>query len=458
MKEYDFFQENQSKLFSIFGRSKGALHFNCLALINEQCLDNNGYVLKDLIISEIEKTYETEVNARLELSLLADSGWIELFQKPHLISDFIRITKNGRILYEAIKDIHGERKDFSYGKYVSDIYRRLITIEESSSAIYQDIIVSSLEDTLRLKEYMQNFASSFEDFVKGQKANVKKAEEVINIMKTVNEGKEFRNYKAIVTDDFNYYRYSRSICNQIEKIKDNEDIVNALMRSCCSYESISEEDAQEKILSDLYAIKVFFMEEYKDLVEQMKETENECYQKIANILTLYASDGTADKSICDLMIQIVHDAQENDNTIPNELFECFRIYDNSVFALHSLKGKRKKVEYKKETISEIKPLSISDKLKILVEANEKIKLKTSTSELEEFIKPYIKENDTVSSKDFEITSEKDYSKIFMLLINCANPGFGYSLKTITSEIIEKGEFTIPYFEIERKEPDEDRTV
>jgi hypothetical protein len=455
MNDYNFFQEDQAKLFSIFGRSKSSFHYNCLALINEQCRDNNGYIIKDSIITEIENTYGTAINSRLELTLLVDSGWIEFFQKPHLVSDFIRMTKNGRILYQAIQDIHGVRKDFSYGKYISDIYRRLITIEDTSSATYQDIIVSSVEDTKMLKEYMQNFSSSFEDFVKSQKANVKKAKEVINIMRAVSEGKEFRNYRAIVKDEFNYYKYGSNICDQIEKIKENEAIMNELIVSCCTYEGITEPESEEMVLDNLYIIKSFFMEEYKNLVEQMKETENDCYQRIANTLTLYASDGTADKSICDLIIQMIHDAQENEEDLSDEFFECFNIFDNTVFESSSLKSKRKQPEYKTEVFKERKPLSTLDRLEILLAANEKISMKASVSELSEFLEPYEKTGPLISSKDIEIKTEEDYAKVFLLLIHCANPNFKYKLKHISAESVEKGNFIIPYFEVERKEIHED---
>lgn len=451
MKDYNFFNEEQSKMFSLFGRTRGNFHFNCLALISDQCKANDGYIIKDAIVSEIESTYGTEYNAKLELQALVDSGWIELFQKPHLISDFVRMTKNGRILYNAIMEIHGVKQDFSYGKYISDIYRRLSTINDGSSSTYQDILLASYEDVNSLKEYMQVFKSSFEDFVKGQRANVNNAEEVIKIMQAVREGKEFRNYKAIVMDEFNYYRYSSNICNSIESIKDNEEVLIPLIESCKAYESIPDYEAKELVMNILYDIKVFFAEEYKDLVNEMKESENECYQKIANTLTLYANDGTASKSICDLIIKIVHDAQEGSMELPDEFFRCFDLFDNTIFDQDSFRDKRKAAEYKKEDSSAIKELSMVDKISILVAANEKMKMKSSTAEITEYLNDLMKDTDRVSSEAIAVSNEKDYANVFLILANCANPSFGYELESISDRTVNKGLFKIPYFELKRKE-------
>lgn len=451
MKDYNFFNEEQSKMFSLFGRTRGNFHFNCLALISEQCKANNGYIIKDEIVSEIESTYGTEYNAKIEIQALVDSGWIELFQKPHLISDFIRMTKNGRILYNAIMEIHGVKQDFSYGKYISDIYRRLTTIDDGSSSTYQDILLASYDDVNRLKEYMQVFRSSFEDFVKGQRANVTNAEEVIKIMQAVREGKEFRNYKAIVMDEFNYYRYSSGICNCIESIKENEEVLSTLITSCASYESIPEYEAKERVLDVLYDIKIFFAEEYKELVDGMKESENECYQKIANTLTLYANDGTASKSICDLIIKIVHDAQEGSLELPDEFFRCFDLFDNAIFDQDSFRDKRKAAEYKKEDSSDIKELSMVDKINILVEANKKMKLKSSTAEITDYLSKIMRDRSSISSAELTVANEKDYANVFLMLANCANPSFEYEIKSISDKSIDKGLFKIPCFELRRKE-------
>ncbi|WP_097006532.1 Wadjet anti-phage system protein JetA family protein [Lacrimispora amygdalina] len=451
MKDYNFFNEEQSKMFSLFGRSRGNFHFNCLALINEQCKENNGYIIKDVIIAEIESTYGIEYNARLELQALVDAGWIELFQRPHLISDFIRLTKDGRILYNAIVEIHEVKKDFSYGKYISDIYRRLSTIQDGATSTYQDILLASYEDVNKLKEYMQVFKSAFEDFVKGQRANVKSAEEVIKIMQAVREGKEFRNYKAIIKDEFNYYRYSNSICNSIESIKENEEVMKKLVESCSDYELYPVREAKEHVLDILYAIKAFFVDEYKELVDGMKESENECYQKIANTLTLYASDGTANKSICELIIKIIHDAQEGEVELPDEFFRCFDIFDNNLFDRESFRDKRKAAEYKKEDNVEIKELTMVDKINILVAANEKMKMKSSTQEITEYLNTLMKDSTRISSNDFPVVNERDYANVFLILANCANPAFEYEIEAISDKSVNKGLFKIPYFELRRKE-------
>lgn len=459
MKDYNFFNKEQSKMFSLFGRTRGGFHFNCIALINEQCRDNHGCVLKDSIILEIENEYGSEVNVRLELMALADSGWIELFQKPHLISDFVRMTKNGKILFHAIEDIHGNGRDFSYGKYISDIYRRLITVDDISNSSYQDILLSSYEDTMNLKEYMQNFRSSFEDFVKSQKANVKSAGEVIHIMKAVRDGKEFRNYKAIVKDEFNYFRYSNGICSQIDKIKAIEAVSERLIHSCMEYESASDLEAKEKVMSILYDIKTFFSEEYKQLVEMMKETENECYEKIANTLTLYAKEDNENKSFTDLFIKCLHDAQEGGKRIPDQFYLCFGIYDNRIFEKSSLSKKRKDPEYKFEEPTEFLELNTIDKLNILIQAHDKIKMKTSNQELVKFLSPYCEKSATICSKDLNLRSGRDYANVFMTIMSCQNPSFEYDLIEITNEIINKGSYKIPYFVIRRKgEKDEDRIM
>lgn len=451
MKDYNYFNEEQSKMFSLFGRSRGNFHFNCLALINDECKANDGYIIKDMITAEIETACGTESNARLEIQALMEAGWIELFQKPHLINDFIRMTKNGRILYNAIMEIHGVKKDFSYGKHISDIYRRLCTISDGSTSTYQDILLASYEDVDQLKEYMQVFRSSFEDFVKSQRANVKNAEEVIKIMQTVRDGKEFRNYKAIVRDEFNYYRYSSNICSSIEEIKENEEVLSKLIASCADFESIPAHEAKEKVLGVLYDIKAFFVDEYKELADGMKESENECYQKIANTLTLYASDGTTNKSVCDLIIKTVHDAQEGETALPDEFFRCFDIFDTNIFDHESFKDKRKTAEYKKEDDSEIKELSMTDKINILITATKKMKMKSTTAEITEYLDTMMQDKIMLSSDEIPVANEKDYANVFLILANCANPAFDYELESIRNDTVNKGIFIIPNFRLRRKE-------
>ena len=201
----------------------------------------------------------------------------------------------------------------------------------------------------------------------------------------------------------------------------------------------------------LYDIKVFFSEEYKDLVNEMKESENECYQKIANTLTLYANDGTASKSICDLIIKIVHDAQEGSMELSDEFFRCFDLFDNTIFDQDSFRDKRKAAEYKKEDSSAIKELSMVDKINILVAANEKMKMKSSTAEITEYLNELMKDTDRISSEAITVSNEKDYANVFLILANCANPSFGYELESISDRTVNKGLFKIPYFELKRKE-------
>lgn len=450
MKNYNYFDNDQSKLFSLFGRSRGSFHFDCLALINETCKESKGSVIKDSVIHEIEAEYGTEVNARLELSMLVESGWIESFQKPHMISDFIRMTQNGRILYDAICDIHDVKKDFSYGTLISDTYRRFITISDPSKSLYQDVILSSYEDINKLKEYMQNFSSSFEYYVKSRKANVKNANEIINLMKQVREGKEFRNYKTIIKDEWNYFRYSNGICEKIEFIKDNEELLAMIVHSCIFYEEINYEEASEKVLDMLFEIKMFFIEEYKELVEEMKYVENECYEKIANTLTLYANDGTAEKSVCDLIIKMIHDSQEGKAELDDPFFACFDLFDNNIFEPGSFKDKKKAAEYKKEETVEIKELSLADKLNILVVANSKIQMGSGLREIESYLDKNFKEKELIESKDFVINDEKDFTKVFSILINSTNPEFKYKLRKVNNDSVKKGKYQIPSFEIERR--------
>lgn len=271
------------------GGSNQEIYADCLILIYEQFEREISYRMDRKRIRDVLAAYLYDVQASLSIddemqtgyTELANAiirkfsakqtGWLEEETDDATLEKAIYMTENGLALAEFLLSIRGSQKE-EYAAYIIQIYHTLTNGELWQEHPYINGIKSVLQYARALSKSLKKLSTYIRKIIE-RMIMEETFESLTDNLIEYFDGSFVREY-ARLTKQQNVYRYRGVIRTEIERKKNDDVLMQNIIRECAEEEQLSLSEAEEMAYDMFSSANRFLFDDYERIMNDIKHKIN----------------------------------------------------------------------------------------------------------------------------------------------------------------------------------------
>ena len=308
-----------------------------------------------LIEDEELRDYNDLANMIIRKMTSKSIGWLEEETDDNTLEKAVYMTEHGLALAEFLQSVRKPEKE-EYSSYIIQIYHTLSDQDMWKEHPY----VNGVKNIYRASKALSKSLKSLSTYIRKiiERMIIEESfESLTENLIGYFDGSFVREY-ARLTKQQNVYRYRGVIRKELEKIRENNELMNRVILECGAEERVSNSEAEELIDEQFSMIRRFLFDDYERIMKDIKHKINVYLQVGIGRARFLRKREIDDKNYVERTIRYI--SQElsdlgNRDCLPEELTPLFSFDRNEYIDTESIRypGKDKTIVKVTEQKTEI---------------------------------------------------------------------------------------------------------
>lgn len=319
-------------------------------------LMENHVQLEDEKLSE-NRNYNDMANAVIRKLSDQDVGWLEEEADDMTYEKHIVMTEAGIRLAEFLAELKKPEKE-EFSSYIYTIYNTLQNEEMWKNDPYIDVLIQVNRNARMLSKALKRMATFIRKIIE-RMVNEGTFESLTENIIEYCEGSFIKEYTRL-TKQQNIHVYRGIIRKQLDRLQSDQEIFELLLIGCVVEEEISEQEAEEKVITLIQSTKRFLTDDYDRIMKDIKHKINIYLHVAVGRMRFIYNRGTDIRGAVENTIQYIIEEMQDigmKDDMPQEMNGLFLLDRNEFIDMASLRYPRKQQQIRKTTVAEIEEMT-----------------------------------------------------------------------------------------------------
>ena len=373
-----------------------------------------------------------------------EAGWLAEETDDVTYEKQVVMTEAGIALAEFLGQLMVPAKE-EYSSYVFNIYNRLKSREQWDSNPYAFAMKPVYSDAKRLAHSLKKLSTSIRSIIE-KVVEEKTLEELTNNLMSYCDGAFIKEYSRLIKEQ-NIHVYRPAIINELEKMRQDEDIFELMVIGCYDNEGFEDEYEAEQYVHTMFETTISFLnDDYNKIMNDIQRKIN-VYLNLAvgRARFLLSHDENARGNV-QQVLKIMVEAFENSGDDP-AFGELYDLYSQEFIDTASLRFPCKQKVIRDATVTEVPEMSQEDIDRAAAQQRKEAYNPFSKDKMKEYVLRALGDRNEITAESFPFESKADILAVLSSAAYSQENGF----ELIPNDVyIERKGFIIRDFTISRR--------
>lgn len=316
---------------------------NHVQLEDEKFLENKNY-------NEMANTVIRKLSAQ-------DVGWLEEEADDMTYEKHIVMTEAGIRLAEFLAELKKPEKE-EFSSYIYTIYNTLQNEEMWKNDPYIDVLIQVNRNARMLSKALKRLATFIRKIIE-RMVNEGTFESLTENIIEYCEGSFIKEYTRL-TKQQNIHVYRGIIRKQLDRLQSEPEIFELLVIGCVVEEEISEQEAEEKVITLIQSTKRFLTDDYDRIMKDIKHKINIYLHVAVGRMRFIYNRGIDIRGSVENTIQYIIEEMQDigmKDDMPQDMNGLFLLDRNEFIDMSSLRYPRKQQQIRKTTVTDLEEMT-----------------------------------------------------------------------------------------------------
>ena len=334
-------------------------------------------------------------------------GWLEEENDDATYEKQIVITEQGLLLAEFLIQLEKPEKE-EYSGYIFNIYNTFQNEELWQENPYVNGIKNIHMNAKELSKSLKKLSTFIRKIIE-RMVNEGSLESLTENLLEYFDGSFIREYSRLIKQQ-NIHVYRNYIRAKLDELRANQELLDRLVLECMAEEELEKEEAQEYVLDMIIATRKFLVEDYDQIMKDIKHKINVYLQVAIGRARFLRNRETDEKGNVEQTVKyIVEEMNELgwEDEVPETLQALFTFETHSFVDVSSLRYPRKQQAIRQAIVSEIEEMTKED-LENARRAQEKEAYNPfSKDKMREYLKLCMGNRTAIQAEDLPLDCKED---------------------------------------------------
>lgn len=319
-------------------------------------LMENHVQFEDEKLSE-NRNYNDMANTVIRKLSDQDVGWLEEEADDMTYEKHIVMTEVGIRLAEFLAELKKPEKE-EFSSYIYTIYNTLQNKEMWKNDPYIDVLIQVNRNARMLSKALKRLATFIRKIIE-RMVNEGTFESLTENIIEYCEGSFIKEYTRL-TKQQNIHIYRGIIRKQLDHLQSDPEIFDLLVIGCVVEEEISEQEAEEKVITLIQSTKRFLTDDYDRIMKDIKHKINIYLHVAVGRMRFIYNRGIDIRGSVENTIQYIIEEMQDigmKDDMPQDMNGLFLLDRNEFIDMASLRYPRKQQQIRQTTITEIEEMT-----------------------------------------------------------------------------------------------------
>lgn len=396
-----------------------------------------------------DKTSNDMAAAVLRKFLSRETGWLDEEIDDATYEKQIVMTENGIALAEFLNQLEKPEKE-EFSSYIYNIYNTLNNPEQWRDNPYVNGIKNINKNARQLSKALKKLSTFIRTIIE-KMVQEKTLESLTENILEYCEGNFIREYSRL-TKQQNIHIYRMFIRSKLEGMITDESVFESIVEDCVREEGLEYGEAQDAVLDMIQATKRFLVEDYDQIMRDIKHKIN-VYLQIAVGRARFIRNrehdirGNVERTMRYIMEELT-DLSMKDN-LPEEMNALFTMDRHEFLDEGSIRYPRKNQTIKEPVMTEIEEMT-EEALQAAKEAQQREAYNPYSSDLMKlYLEKKMGDSRSIVSEELPLNSKNDMLANLSSIAYAKDNGFDIE---VLDGYYEANDMILRRFKITREEP------
>lgn len=396
-----------------------------------------------------DKTSNDMAAAVLRKFLSRETGWLDEEIDDATYEKQIVMTENGIALAEFLNQLEKPEKE-EFSSYIYNIYNTLNNPEQWRDNPYVNGIKNINKNARQLSKALKKLSTFIRTIIE-KMVQEKTLESLTENILEYCEGNFIREYSRL-TKQQNIHIYRMFIRSKLEGMITDESVFESIVEDCVREEGLEYGEAQDAVLDMIQATKRFLVEDYDQIMRDIKHKIN-VYLQIAVGRARFIRNrehdirGNVERTMRYIMEELT-DLSMKDN-LPEEMNALFTMNRHEFLDEGSIRYPRKNQTIKEPVMAEIEEMT-EEALQAAKEAQQREAYNPYSSDLMKlYLEKKMGDSRSIVSEELPLNSKNDMLANLSSIAYAKDNGFDIE---VLDGYYEANDMILRRFKITREEP------
>lgn len=396
-----------------------------------------------------DKTSNDMAAAVLRKFLSRETGWLDEEIDDATYEKQIVMTENGIALAEFLNQLEKPEKE-EFSSYIYNIYNTLNNPEQWRDNPYVNGIKNINKNARQLSKALKKLSTFIRTIIE-KMVQEKTLESLTENILEYCEGNFIREYSRL-TKQQNIHIYRMFIRSKLEGMITDESVFESIVEDCVREEGLEYGEAQDAVLDMIQATKRFLVEDYDQIMRDIKHKIN-VYLQIAVGRARFIRNrehdirGNVERTMRYIMEELT-DLSMKDN-LPEEMNALFTMDRHEFLDEGSIRYPRKNQTIKEPVMAEIEEMT-EEALQAAKEAQQREAYNPYSSDLMKlYLEKKMGDSRSIVSEELPLNSKNDMLANLSSIAYAKDNGFDIE---VLDGYYEANDMILRRFKITREEP------
>ena len=319
-------------------------------------LMENHVQLEDEKLSE-NRNYNDMAGAVIRKLSSQDVGWLEEEADDMTYEKHIVMTEAGIRLAEFLAELKKPKKE-EFSSYIYTIYNTLQNEDMWKNDPYIDVLLQVNRNARMLSKALKRLATFIRKIIE-RMVNEGTFESLTENIIEYCEGSFIKEYTRL-TKQQNIHVYRGIIRKQLDRLQSDPEIFELLVIGSAMEDEISQQEAEEKVITLLQSTKRFLTYDYDRIMKDIKHKINIYLHVAVGRMRFIYNRGTDIRGSVENTIQYIIEEMQDigmKDDMPQYMNGLFLLDRNEFIDMASLRYPRKQQQIRKTTVTEIEEMT-----------------------------------------------------------------------------------------------------
>ena len=303
------------------------------------------------------KNYNDMANTVIRKLSAQDVGWLEEEADDMTYEKHIVMTEAGIRLAEFLAELKKPEKE-EFSSYIYTIYNTLQNEEMWKNDPYIDVLIQVNRNARMLSKALKRLATFIRKIIE-RMVNEGTFESLTENIIEYCEGSFIKEYTRL-TKQQNIHVYRGIIRKQLDRLQSEPEIFELLVIGCVVEEEISEQEAEEKVITLIQSTKRFLTDDYDRIMKDIKHKINIYLHVAVGRMRFIYNRGIDIRGSVENTIQYIIEEMQDigmKDDMPQDMNGLFLLNRNEFIDMSSLRYPRKQQQIRKTTVTDIEEMT-----------------------------------------------------------------------------------------------------
>lgn len=320
------------------------------------------YLMENHVQLENEKNSESRdyndmANAIIRKLSDQDVGWLEEEIDDRTYEKNIVMTEAGIRLAEFLAELKKPEKE-EFSSYIYTIYNTLQNEDMWKNDPYIDVLLQINRNARMLSKALKRLSTFIRKIIE-RMVNEGTFESLTENIIEYCEGSFIKEYTRL-TKQQNIHVYRGFIRKQLDRLQSEPEIFELLVIGCAVEEELSEQEAEEKVITLIQSTKRFLTDDYDRIMKDIKHKINIYLHVAVGRMRFIYNRGTDIRGSVENTIQYIIEEMQDismKDDMPRDMNGLFLLDRNEFIDMASLRYPRKQQQIRKTTVVQIEEMT-----------------------------------------------------------------------------------------------------